>query len=704
MSSSRRALSLRLTTPPPAADRAWSLAWSIRQLTCAGAYFAAGKLGLALAFINASASAVWPPAGIAVGALLVFGPRMWPAVATGAFLVNITTSGHVPSSIAIAAGNTLEGLAAWWLVSRWAAGRAAFERPVTTFKFALLAGALAPIVAASTGVVTLVAAGLAPPRDWMSIWLTWWLGDAVGTVVIAPLLVLWMTETPPAWNRTRAIETASVMAAIGALGWLVFGNSPAGARRYPLEFIPAVVLLWPAIRLGAREAATATALLSVVAVAGTLQGFGPFALESPNASLLLLQMFVGIIAVLMLAVASEVASRRSIEAEVRVLNESLEQRVLARTDELERLRDRLAEAQALAHIGSWEWHVAADTVWWSEELYRIYGIDPDQTITYARFLDRVHPADRDLVQGIVGRALADPRPFSFEHRIVRPDGTERVLHASGHVTLDAAGRPVRIVGTGHDITERKRADEERTQLIHEQAARHEAESANHAKDLFLAVLSHELRTPLNAALGWAHLLRDMPHDRLPHSQALDAVFRNLEAQVRLVSDLMDASHITLGTLRLELARVDIVAVTRDAIEMIRPTATTRGIGFAIDIDRARLYVNGDAGRLQQVICNVLNNAVKFSLNNACVRVRVRNDRGTVWIAVEDDGSGIPAEFLPHIFDRFRQANASTKRPHGGLGLGLAIARHLIEAQGGTISAANRGAGGAVFTISLPAIP
>jgi len=344
--------------------------------------------------------------------------------------------------------------------------------------------------------------------------------------------------------------------------------------------------------------------------------------------------------------------------------------------------------------------VPDNTLWWSDELYRIYGIARGAAPTYEAFLQHVHADDRGGIEAAVRQAMADGRPFVFEHRIVRPDGAVRVLYAEGRVVMDG-GRPVRMMGIGHDITERRRADEAREQLIREQAARREAEEASRAKDRFLATLSHELRTPLNAALGWAKLLLDLPgaNDRAP--RAAQAIYRNLTVQARLVSDIMDVSRVAAGALGLERAPIDVAAVIQAAIETVREAAQARRVGFQTSGIEQPVPIIGDAQRLQQVVWNLLDNAVKFSGRDTEVRVVVRQHGGEVEIAVSDRGPGIDPAFLPHVFEEFRQADDSVSRAHGGLGLGLAIARRIVEQHGGTIAAANRPEGGAVFTIALP---
>ncbi|MBI3047269.1 MAG: MASE1 domain-containing protein [Acidobacteria bacterium] len=664
-------------------------------------YFIAGRFGLSLAFVNESASAVWPPTGIAVAALLLLGSGVWPAIAVGAFLVNLATSGVVPSSVTIAAGNTIEGVVAARLAVRFARGRAAFEHPADIFRFAL-AAVVASTIAASIGTTSLVAAGLAQSGEAASVWITWWLGDAVGTILVAPLVLLWVRHPRIDWTPGRASEAAGLAACLAVVSVAVFSGLPVGARRYPLEFLVMPVLLWAAFRFGARETATCAVAVSAVAVIGTLRGFGPFARSSPNESLLLLQAFVGVTTTVMLAVAAEVARRKAAEAEMRVLNDLLERRVAERTEELTRTHDRLTEAQQVAHIGSWEWDVTTNTLWWSDELYRIYGIDRGAAPTYEAFLQYVHLKDRALIESAVRQAMADGRPFAFDHRIVRPDGAIRVLHGAGRVVMDEAGRPIRMMGTGHDITERKRAEEAREQLIREQAARREAEEASRAKDRFLATLSHELRTPLNAALGWARLLMELPDAGERASRAAQAIYRNLLVQTRLVSDIMDVSRAAAGTLGLERAPVDVVTVVQAAIETVRAGAAARGVSFRTTGIDEPVPLVGDAQRLQQVVWNVLDNAVKFSRRDGAVEIAVRRDGNRVEIAVADSGPGIDPAFLPHVFEEFRQADDSVTRTHGGLGLGLAIARHIVEQHGGTIAAANRPEGGALFTISLPA--
>jgi PAS domain S-box-containing protein len=545
--------------------------------------------------------------------------------------------------------------------------------------------------------------GTSAGASFASVWITWWLGDAVGIALVTPLLVMWSRPSPARWTWVRVFEMTAVLVAVAVAAWLVFNGLPRGLRAYLFPSMAVPVLLWPAFRLGARETAAAAVLLSGIAILATLGGTGPFVRDSLNESLLAAQAFAGIWMMAMLAVSIEVETRERAEAGTRALNETLERRVALRTEEVTRMQDRLLEAQRVAHVGSWERDVASDKIWWSDELFRIFDANPAD-LTYESYLTLLHPDDRAMVESLLGKALADGRPFSFEHRLIRRDGTVRAIQADGHVVLNESGAPLRMVGTARDVTELRHAEDERIERIREQAARLEAEDANRAKDEFLATLSHELRTPLNAALGWTHMLRDVLEDPEARRRAIDAITRNLHAQARLVSDMMDVSHITLRTLRLERAPVDMREVIRVAIESARNSATARRITFESDLPASPVYVTGDDGRLQQVVWNLLSNGAKFSSEGGLVHVSLCVEADVVRLVVCDDGPGIDELFLPHLFERFKQADSSVTREHGGLGLGLAIARHLVEAHGGAISAANRPEGGAAFTVRLPLAP
>jgi PAS domain S-box-containing protein len=323
-----------------------------------------------------------------------------------------------------------------------------------------------------------------------------------------------------------------------------------------------------------------------------------------------------------------------------------------------------------------------------------------------------HPDDLPANLENYRRVQAGEVPYyEMEKRYLRRDGSVVWAHLFGSVVRDADGRAAYGIAVIQDITERKRAQEalrahvqeREALLLREQRARREAEEANRLKDEFLATVSHELRTPLNAITGWTAVARMQECDPAAMRRALDIIERNAKAQKQLIEDLLDVSRIITGKLKLELGPVDVRRVAEAALDTAQAAASAKGIAVLLRCDPDLPVIVADFTRLQQVVWNLLANAVKFTPERGRVEVSVRRERGEVELAVRDTGEGIAPEFLPFVFDRFRQADGSITRRHGGLGLGLAIVRHIVELHGGRVQVESEGLGrGARFVVRLPA--
>jgi PAS domain S-box-containing protein len=333
-----------------------------------------------------------------------------------------------------------------------------------------------------------------------------------------------------------------------------------------------------------------------------------------------------------------------------------------------------------------------------------FGVTPEE-ISAGRWHKPVHPEDQQAYFDGLLACAAEPRPFHAECRARRADGQWRWIESWGQPRFSAAGQFLGFVGASPDITERKEFEQQRAALLDsERAARSAAERAARTKDEFLATLSHELRTPLAAILGWSHLLRrgTLPPDEA--AEALKTIEDNARLQKQLIEDLLDMGRVMSGKLKLDMQPVDVAMIIEEAVAMFRPEAASRELTLAVALDRRLGQVLGDSGRLKQVIGNLLSNALKFTPAGGRVRIRGVRRREQVIIAIKDSGIGIAPEFVPLLFERFRQADASTTRKYRGLGLGLALVKQLTELQHGTVQARSAGLGrGATFFIRLPAL-
>jgi PAS domain S-box-containing protein len=358
-------------------------------------------------------------------------------------------------------------------------------------------------------------------------------------------------------------------------------------------------------------------------------------------------------------------------------------------EDLQAQHARLAEVMHSIGIGHWYSDLPTQQMFWDAQCKAHYGLPPDAEITLDVLLGCVHPDDRDRLQGAAERAIFGHTSCDVDYRVVHRDGEVRWLRALGRGFYDKAGKPTRFDGITVDVTRQKVAEETLSE-------------ANRLKDQFLGALSHELRTPLNAVLGWARLLAsgELPSHRVPH--AVSVIERNAQAQARLVEDLLDLSGIVTGKLRLRIEPVDLGAVSLSALEGVRPAADARQVQLTTSIDPDARWVPGDPDRLRQIVWNLLSNAVKFTPPNGTVSLALLPAGTGVRLEVTDTGRGIETAFLPHVFDRFSQAEGEEMRGVRGLGIGLAIVRELAEAHGGVVEARSDGPGtGATFVVTLP---
>ena len=642
------------TRPQRALAAARGLAGDRRSLLMlagvAALYVGAAKAGLELSVAHGVITPVWAPTGIALAAVLLLGGRIWPAVAIGALVANATSGATIPVAAAIAVGNTLEAVVGAALLRR-VGFRPALDRVRDVFALVFLAAVASTAISATNGVTTLWIAGDVPGRSYGSEWLLWWIGDAMGALVVAPLLLVWATARP-SLSRARALEGLALLTLLVAVGSIVFLG---GAWRYPHLLFP--LLIWAVLRFRQPGAVAASFVLAAIAIAGAVNGSVPLGQGDATDTVLILEALIAGIAVSLLIFGAVLAERHAAD------------------EQLAGAHTRLAEAQELAHVGSWEWNIPEDQITWSDELYRLFGLEPGGgDLSYDAYLGRLHPEDAPAVRGAVERAFEDGRSFAFDHRVVLDDGRVRWVNSRGRVIRDASGTAVRMVGTAQDITERKRLDE--------------------LRDTILATVSHELRTPLTAILGFALTLKE--HGSSIAGPTYAEIVEHLTGQAnrleRLLSDLLDLDRLRHGALAATFRPADVGAL------VARVAAEYQEDDGLVEVRTERAVAEIDTLKVERIVENLVANALKHTPPDTPIRVQAWNDDGGVTIAVEDRGRGVPQDQRAAIFDVFTRGQG-THVP--GAGIGLSLVAQFAALHSGRVWIDETPGGGATFRVWLP---
>jgi PAS domain S-box-containing protein len=683
-------------------------------------YFALAKAGLMLASINPNASPIWPPTGLALAALLLRGPQVWPAILVAAFAANITTAGSVATSLAIGAGNTIEALLGAYLIGRWSDGKDTFQSPAGVARFALLSF-LPTALCASIGVTSLAIGDQADPATLGSVWLTWWLGDLAGALLVTPVIVLWASADIRKLDGRKTFESIAIFCAACAIGLIAF--SPVfetAERRAPLGFLAVLPLLWSALRRGPRDTATSALVLAGFAVWGTLAGSGPFGRETLNESFLLLLTFMIGVAVPSLALSADAAMRRRTEDELRTVHDDLNRRVATRTtdlteanlalqDEIDRRKraesvlDRqtrnLSEAQRLANLGSWVRNLETNEIVWSDQLYEIFGVERGQenSGTFDGYLKRIHPDDRDRVREQVQAAIKAGQGFQGDRRIVRPNGEIRHVQTCVELVKNDAGRVVSMHGICFDVTERKQAEIELERTREQLAQMQKMEALGQ----LTGGIAHDFNNLLMIVSGHAELLRRKLSE--PNQlRAVEAIMGASQRGERLTRQLLTFSR------RQPLNPVPIDLPQR--VHEMRPmlSSSLRGnITLAIELPDDLWPVEADVAEFELALVNIAVNARDAMPDGGTFTISAHNvpagegrlgqpANDHVVISFADTGVGIPQDTLKKIFDPF----FTTKAVGKGTGLGLSQVYGFAHQSGGTVSVTSEVGRGSTISIYL----
>jgi PAS domain S-box-containing protein len=680
---------------------------AVRVALLAAAYFAAAKLSLLLAIPPGYATAVWPPSGIALAAILLLGVEVWPGIWLGAALSNLTVAGSPLLAILIATGNTLEALAASQWIGRSLKDPARFRstEDVARFVTCCAGGAL---LAATVGVTSLASTAAIPWSDFMLNAWTWWQGDTSGMIIVAPLILTWVAQARTRWPVRKTIEAAVAAVSLAGAMLFVFGGATSRGEGLPLAFLAFPFMIWVAVRFGRREVTTASAIVCSIAVWHTLHGRGVFALESTNVSLLFLLAYTSTLVITGLAMSAVIDQRERAMTELRASRDRLELSVEERTLELEvanqALRAELAEHERQAEVlrqSEERFRLMVDGVKdyaiimldrngkvasWSAAASTIYGYTARDAVGshFSRFytaadLERQWPEHELMVARAEGR-------IEDEGWRVRKDGT---LFSANVIISALRGGDGALQGftkVTRDLTAHRRLE----------ALQESARQMNE----FLAMLSHELRNPLASMVNALELMRGRPV--ADHGELNSVVERQVAHLARIVDDLLDVSRITRGKIALKKQILDLNAIVAQALEASRPLCEARRHTVELRPAGEPLPLDADPTRLAQVLLNLINNAAKYTPEGGRIWIDVRREDNLAVMHVRDNGIGISPALLPRVFELFVQGDRGLDRTEGGLGIGLTLVRRLVEMHGGSVTAFSAGAGdGSEFVVRLP---
>ncbi|MBI4225143.1 MAG: MASE1 domain-containing protein [Candidatus Sungbacteria bacterium] len=614
-------------------------------------YFISAKLGLQLAFVHASATAVWPPTGIALFAFLMFGYRVWPAIFLGAFVANITTAGSFATTLGIATGNMLEGLTGAYLVNRYANGRYAFEQASDIFKFAFFGGVLATMVSATIGVSSLALGGFARWSDFGAIWWTWWLGDLSGALVVAPFLIVWFT--PHSWyGWKKAVEGSLLCIVLVVVGYVIYSGL------FPYQYILLPVLLWAAFRFNARGATAATLILSSIALWETLHGRGPFTLygEAENQSLLLLQTFMAVVSMAVVPVAALISAHRRLEGRFRAL--------------IEHSTDVISLIDGYGNI-----------LYTSPSTKAVLGYQPEEFVRTNEFA-YIHEEDQERMRQTLADLREQPgKTITIDVRVRRSDGSWIWIESTKtNLLLEPSVRA--IVLNYRDVTERKEIDR--------------------AKSEFISLASHQLRTPLSI-ISWAsELLFRKEGKRISDSarQNLQDIMDANRRMINLVDALLNISRIELGTFFVEPTEVFPGTVAAHVLDELMPAIAEKKIVVTKEFNMDTT-MRADENLLYIILQNLLTNAVKYTPEYGTITVKIEKKATGTILSVADTGYGIPDEAKPHLFTKFFRAENVRTKNEQSVGLGLYMTKAIVDQVGGRLWYESHLNKGTVFFVEIP---
>jgi signal transduction histidine kinase/integral membrane sensor domain MASE1/AmiR/NasT family two-component response regulator len=686
----------------------------------AAGYFAAAKLGLSLAFLAEQVTVVWPASGIALAVLLLFGYRYWPGIALGAFVVNWMTHEPVGVALGIATGNTLEAVLGAWLLRKGVGFANSLDRLRDVLALLVLAAGVSTTVSATIGVTSLCLGGVQSWADFAPLWWLWWLGDATGDLIVAPVLLTWGAAPLGNWRPRRAAEAIALLVGLTVVGVVIFGGPPP-ARSNPLAYTIFPFVVWAAVRFEQRGVATVVLSALVIAVLGTVNGLGPFAGGTLAESLIHLHLYMAIVAVTALCLGAVVAERRMAERRravgyaatavlvdapslpeaapqlLRVIAESLQwdvgalwsvdrqEKVLRCVEVWHGARAKTEEFAAATRGRTFgPWTGLPGRVWSSGQPIWVADVTGDVNFPRSAVASRAGLHGALAVPILLGPEVLGVIEF-FSRQIRQPDADLLNMLASigGQVGL---------------YVERRRLEQELRDRADQLA------EAHRRKDEFLAMLAHELRNPLAPIRNALHILKMPAADAATVAQAKEMMGRQVQNLMRLVDDLLDVSRIMRGKIELRKERIDLAESIGRAVETASPVVQQGRHELTVSLPPEPIRVEADSVRLAQAIANLLHNAAKYTEPGGIIVLSAERDGGDAVVRVRDSGIGIGPEMLPRIFGLFVQADRALTRAQGGMGIGLTLVRTLVELHGGRVQAFSEGLGkGSEFVIRLPTL-